>query len=607
MSDKNSLSSLKAVILLSLPALLLIALYLPALDYEFAWMDATEIEGGNLILPQGSMTSAFLRPLQVTKSPGLRGYQNPYYRPLQLILVSQIYHNWGLTPRYYRFAELAIGAAYAASFAFLAWLLFRQFIPALVAAVLLVVHPVGIEAFVWISGIAEGMSALWIVGSLIAALLCMGEPDEKRAIRYAFISWGLLVVALLSKEKSVVLPALLLAMMISIRWAKEPSWAVRANRNRKSDPAITLIVVQVIIVLGYLMVLRPMVAGIGISTTPTENSWAVQWLTALSMWPKALGEIFLPLNSSTSDVVRVVNSFTEPLVWLGLGLGIGSFVLWIFLLKTGRGIAAFGLAWLWIAFLPTANLVPMIHARADRYQFLSVCGATLLVVALAPDLLRWITPTRRYLILGVATFTAVIGMTQLTRERLPDWQSTTTLFKHDVEADPRFREGRFHLALHLHNERRYKEADIQLQTLLGQVETDATVLSNVNIAGLYQLSCDNNFALHKYHEAVAVAQRIADTHPNFGYYAGIRDCLGQSLEALKRPREAQDVYLGIIKELPGDPPAGLSMEIARTYAVLHQPAEARAWLKRADRQGLNNAYLNREAQKIRSLIRQAGP
>lgn len=606
MHGKDSLGLFKTILLLGLPALLLIAIYQSALDYEFVWMDSVEIQDGNLILPQGAILSAFTRPLQVMKNAGAHGMQNPYYRPLQLLLVSQIYYNSGLNPRAYRLVELAIGAAYASSFAWLAWLLFRRFWQALAAVTLLVVHPVGIEAFVWISGISEGMSALWIVGSLIAALLCIGEPDRKRAMLYTFASWALLVAALLSKEKAVVLPALLVAMVISIRWGRQPLWAVQTHNNDRNDPAVTLIIGQIIIVLGYLLVLRPMVLSTGIGNAPAENAWTVQWLSAVAMWPEALAGIFLPLNPSTSDVIPIVNSLTEPLVWLGLVLGTGSFVLWIVLLRTGRGIAAFGLAWLWIAFLPTANLVPMIHARADRYLFLSVCGAVLLIVALAPDLLRWLAPVRRRVVLAIAVLATTAGLTKVTLARIPDWQSTMTLFEHDVAFDPRFREGRFYIALHLYNERQHQEADIPLQTLLQQVEEETDVLSNVNIAGLYQLSCNNKLALRKYAEAETIALDIADKRPDLGYFAGIRDCLGQALEAQKKYHEARDVYLAIVKNLPVTPPAGLSLEIARTYARLNEPDKAHNWLKRAETKGLNNKTLLGEARRIRHLIKQTG-
>lgn len=585
-----------------LPALLLVALYLPALDYDFVWMDYPEIQRGNLILPHEAMLSAFLRPLHVMKDADLGGMQNPYYRPLQLILVSQIYHSKGLNPRYYRAVALAIGALYAASFAFLAWLLFRAFAPALVAALLLVVHPFGIEAFVWISGIAEGLSALWIVGSLIAALMCMGETDRNRAVLYAFLSWALLIVALLTKEKSVVLPVMLLAMMFSVRWAGQPVLTAKTQCAARSSLVTTLLIAQFISVSGYLMVLRPMVLGSGIGSSPVEDSWIVQWLTALAMWPKALGGLLLPLDLSTSDVVRVVESYADPMVWLGLALGTGSLVLWLVLLRTGRGIAAFGLAWLWIAFLPTSNLVPMIHARADRYQFLSVCGAVLFVVAIAPDLLRWVPITLRRVLLGMVALSAILGLAHLNRERIPDWQSTMTLFEHDVGLDPLFREGRFHMALHLYQERLFREADVHIRTLLEQTEADVPVLSNVNTAGLYQLACNNNLALMRYHEAVAVARRIALINPGLGQFAGIRDCLGQALEAQHKTAEALNVYLAIIPHLPGEPPSGLSLAIARTYTETEDSVNGRMWLRRAMQHGLGTAALRGEAKRIQSRL-----
>ena len=68
MSNTDSLTPLKALALLGAPALLLIALYFPSLDYEFVWMDIPEIKEGNLILPEYDYVNAFFRPLHVTQS-----------------------------------------------------------------------------------------------------------------------------------------------------------------------------------------------------------------------------------------------------------------------------------------------------------------------------------------------------------------------------------------------------------------------------------------------------------------------------------------------------------------------------------------------------------
>ena len=48
----------------------------------------------------------------------------------------------------------------------------------------------------------------------------------------------------------------------------------------------------------------------------------------------------------------------DPVACLGLGLLLASLPIGWRLLRSGRGVAAFGLAWIWIAFLPTSGLIP---------------------------------------------------------------------------------------------------------------------------------------------------------------------------------------------------------------------------------------------------------
>ncbi|HHZ88794.1 MAG TPA: hypothetical protein EYN61_07300 [Chromatiaceae bacterium] len=607
MSNTDSLTPLKALTLLGAPALLLIALYFPSLDYEFVWMDIPEIKEGNLILPEYDYVNAFFRPLHVTQSGRSDTSQNPYYRPLQLLMVSSIYHRVGLTPRYYRASAIAIGAAYSALFAFLAWLLFRRFIPALAASLILVAHPFSIESFAWISAIAEGAAAFWIVASLILALLAMGEADKKRALRYVIGSCLCMVVALLFKEKSVVLPVMSIALLISLRFGRQPQWASLNHKQYadwRDDPAIWLIIIQAFTVFGYLSVWRPMILEIGTAGASLTGSMTTQWLTAIGNWPATMFGFFLPIHPTTSDVTPIYRSFSEPAVWAGALLGVGSFGLWILLLRWRMGIAAFGLAWVWIAFLPTANLVPMIHAHADRYLFLSIGGGALFLVSVIQTLTHSNSQrTQSAVMLGVS-IALVAGLSAQTVQRLPDWRSTKTLFTADLARDPNFQEGRFHLARDLYLKGQLNQAAKEIDTLIRIEESELDVLSNINQAGLYQMACNVYMQQNKANYAIAVIESFQVRHPQLANHVGAMDCYGQALENQGDNDRAQAIYLGIIDRLQSNPPAGLSLALARTYITQGNTIKSLVWLRKAKSSGLGNDFLRREARRISKLIGQ---
>src|SRR5206468_6103310 len=146
-----------------------------------------------------------------------------------------------------------------------------------------------------------------------------------------------------------------------------------------------------------------------------------------------------PLHSTTSDAVRVVASGSDPLALAGIALAVGSALAWAACLRRGHAAAAAGLAWIWVAFLPTSGLTPLLHARAERNLFLSVFGAALLLGAALGALRRRGLPEA---ICAALAAGLVFGLAQRSWARAPDWRSTTELFERDVAADPHHREGR---------------------------------------------------------------------------------------------------------------------------------------------------------------------
>lgn len=585
---------------LAAPVLLFGLLYARALDHGFVWMDEREIVGREIVVEPAQWASAFTRPLHASQAAGFDELRSPYYRPLQILLVSAVAAGFGPSPRAFRAAGFVLAAATLALFgAFVTWLSGSAAAGALAAAIV-AAHPVSIEPFVWISAISDTLGALFGSGALFAALLAAREGGRGRAA-LATSSWLALVLALFSKEKSVVLPGLLALAFAGAALAARRAPEGRAPRFAPRA-AVALVVVHAVTVALYALVWRPLLLGSALAHAAPIGGGVVSHLaTAIGSWPRSLGWLLVPVAPTTSDSVRVIVGFGDAAPWLGGLLALGSAALAAFALFRGRWLGALGIAWIWVAFLPTANLLPQIHARADRYLFLSAFGLALV----AADLCAAVSLRRgwgRPLGVGAAAL-GLAALALLTSLRLPDWRSTRALFERDVAGDPSFLEGRHHLAIGYAAEGRFAEAEAQLREILAATGGAATRHGNVNRLGVYELACQTRLALRRPADALAFVAELGARDPRLAKLPNLRTCAAQAKVASGRRDEAVGDLLALASELPGAPPARFSALVARVLAESGRAEEARAWIARAESAPDRDPALVQELAQVRALLR----
>ena len=104
-------------------------------------------------------------------------------------------------------------------------------------------------------------------------------------------------------------------------------------------------------------------------------------------------------------------------VWASVVLVFGSVAAGIALLRRGQPLAALAVAWVWIAFAPSSGIVPLTHARAERYLHLSLYGAALIPAAVAS--LHSLSSSKRKLVACGIAMLAVLGLAERTLARLP--------------------------------------------------------------------------------------------------------------------------------------------------------------------------------------------
>jgi hypothetical protein len=578
---------------LLIPALIaplaFVLLYLPSLDFPFVWEDEGAIAAGTMLRPDGQTLEAFGEPLHRLETRGASARQ-AYYRPLPVVALSLVDQQLGREPRNFRALTIAAGALCMAAFGAFAGHLLGRAGPALFAALFAALHPVGIETTVWIAGLPATVSALFMIGSLAFGLAAT-RPATTRAALWGALSAVSLALGLLSKEQAAVTPALLVAALLSL------------GSGPRRGAAARLVVLQTLLVAGYFLALRPAVLGSVLTgVTPIGGSLSTQWLTAIADWPRQLGWLFAPLRSSTNDTVMIVDSLASARLALGALLALGSAFAWWWLRRAGARIAALGLAWIWIAFAPTAGLLPLLHASGERYLFLSSFGAALLLAELG---MRWLPGPppawRRRLAPGLALL-LLLGLAERTRARLPDWSSTETLFQTDLARAPNFREAYFILGVKDAEAGRFAEASQRIAPLLSNDPRFQGSAGYLNWLSLAELACLSSLGRQDFAGVLALEARWQREFPALARAPSFRVCAAQARDGLGRTAEALESYLSVANELGAAAPTGLYIVIARNLVALDRGEEAAPWLARARAAAPTDPAVLGQLQAIESAL-----
>lgn len=547
-----------------LPALLFAALHLRTLDYGFVWVDEAEIVAGSILRPPGHILAAFAEPLHRPQGFGTETFSQPYYRPFQVVTASALDAAFGRTPRTFRALSLALGALTASLFGWLALTLLGDARAALFAGALFAVHPALLEIYVWIAGLSAAWMGFFVIASLLAGVWAARVAERAAAAGLVALSLAALALGLLSKENAAVVPALQLVLAFATGLATRPV-------------TLALVAAQASLVALHLGMLRPAVLGTaGTGAEPIGGSLVAQWQTSLAQWPTQLLWLFAPLHSSTSDAVRVVTRWSDPATLAGVALALGSAVLCGVWLRRGHTVAAAALAWLWLAFLPTSGLAPLLHARAERNLFLPLFGAALLQAAALRALLRTRVP-RAAVAAGAALL--VLFLAERHVVRAPDWRSTRTLFERDVAADPRHREGRVNLIVAALASGDTAGAKRHVDVLASQRPDAEGWHSYLLEPNLRELVCvvnaqagDDADTLRRYPPAPRTPSEV-------WLAAGFHACYAGALERRGRCEDALPIYAALYR---GSGPAGVDFArgAARCAARLGRDDETRAWQAR---------------------------
>ena len=391
------------------------------LTYGFVWDDHFLIGDSHLIRSWRSLPTIFTTHFWAGHADW-----RMYYRPLINVTYLVDYQIWGLNPLGYHLTNLLLHASASVAVLWLVRLLLRDWTLAVTTAVLFAIHPVHSQSVSFVAGRTDLTTTLFAV---LALGLYHAWRERGSAWRYA-AALGAFVLALLSKENAVTVPALLLAY----EWAFAPP-GVGSWRRR-----LALGVGPVLLVLAAFLVVRVFVLSDAILNVP-RAAWTdvvPRILTTITMASWYGWVMLVPYPVSPSQGRELILTWTDGQFLLAVpGLLVLLAGTTLVLRRSRR--AGFFACWFWLTLAPSVALTMVpgtTPIAADRFLYLPSVGACALLVLGCRQLVGDFRAVRRR---GPALALAVaaLGLMVLTLWRNEYWKDDLRLYYRMADTDPR--------------------------------------------------------------------------------------------------------------------------------------------------------------------------
>jgi hypothetical protein len=402
------------------------------------------------------------------------------YRPFVMTLFALQWVIGGGAPWVFHLTNivLAVCAALAVYWCALAVL---PRVAALAAAALFAVHPVHVE----VTGNVVGQSEL-----LVAIFLCLavgiyirartrGRPSPRELAAIL----GLYVLALLSKEHAIVLPALLAAAEFTV--VRDAGW-------RWTKPMRVFALLLVAISVAFLFVLGevhydlagfvPYPAFHVLHMTALDRAFTmltvIPRIGRLLVFPTHLSGDYAPTDVPIAHAFDVIQL---PGLFMCAGI-----ILLAFALRRRSPVASLGLFWLVVAFAPVSNLlVPAGFLIAERTLFFPSVGVVLVAGAVVAAMLaRDIRLERRVLAMATGLLLALGLARSVDRQRV--WKNNDVFFDQLVKDVPNSYRAHFLRARVMGERGRYTDMQREYHTAIGLFPYDVGMM--LQIAADYHAS-----------------------------------------------------------------------------------------------------------------------
>jgi protein O-mannosyl-transferase len=344
--------------------------YLGTLRFEFVYDDGPQIVSNPFLkawryVPQYFVSDVWKQVFPMSPSN--------YYRPLFVVMMRVIYSLFANRPLGWHLVAVVLHLAVT----WLTYILVRkisgQFTLAWLTALIFGLHPIHHEVVAWVSATTESLCAVFFVGAFLAYL----QSLEKSRTAWMAVSCTLYLLALLSKETAIVLPALVFAYEFLGSKPSEQSKGQKLLLRIRRAAATSSFYIP--IVLAYLTVRNQILRGLGHSNARVPV-W--MWMRTLPsivfnyvahwFYPVHLGEFYDVFYQPKINFTHVA---LPAVILTAMGAAV-----WIFRKRLDEKMTGIAAAWIVIPLLPALDTFvfspqELVH---DRYFYIPSIGAAFL-------------------------------------------------------------------------------------------------------------------------------------------------------------------------------------------------------------------------------------
>ncbi len=497
-----------------------------------------------------------------------------YYRPMMTLSYLVCYQLFGLTAFGFHLVNVLLHAAVVSTLYLVTKKMFEDRLVAGLAAGLFALHPIHTESVAWVAAVTDLQLTLFYLMTFGLYVAAAGAEGRRASLLRLGMA-GSFVLAMLSKEQALTLPALATVYEHFYRSAAVPSVSpptlpvgARSPSRPARSPAEKGYAWLWVLSGLYLLFRVYLFGGLAPVLQRADLNWSQVALSAIALVGQYLWKLIWPAQLCAFYVFHPSTRLWAPRVLAGLG-GLGccaALFVWLCLPAqagrrpeqdgtgrhpesdgTGRRarLASFGLVWLLVTLAPVLNARWMAgNVFTERYLYLPSVGFCWIVGwALARS---WVgvggrapmqyIGARPAIVVGLAIVSAACVLRIVTRNH--DWQNDILLFTRTLAVQPDAWQIHNNLGVTYWRNGDARSAEREWREAL-RIQPDRQVLySNL---GLIELKAK------RYEEALRLFQRSVQLDPKF---APAFLHLGEVYEAMDQSPLAESQYRAAVALSP---------------------------------------------------------
>lgn len=317
-------------------------------------------------------------------------------------------------------------------------------LPFLVSLVFLI-HPLQTEAVTYVSGLADLLSTFFIFLGILLYIQFRESyifRDRYKYRKYYFFTIIAFILAVLSKDTAVIMPAML--VLVDFFYQKELSIRKRLWQVIKSIWPFFVLAASYLLLRATALNFSNTFNLYGEDNAFT-SSFGIRLLTFFRVMLTYFELLFWPNNLHMERSVQIPSSLFEVDVVAGGTLTISLLILAFAAIKK-QPIISFGIFWLFIRLFPNSNLAfPNAGLIYEHWMYVPMIGIFLIVIWAILTIAERLNQTIKHLRFGeydyikiaIALFILyLIPLSAKTINRNNDWQSPVTLYEQTLSYAP---------------------------------------------------------------------------------------------------------------------------------------------------------------------------